>query len=105
MDAMKKLILLIISAAFPLCAFTQTQPARPPITGIDNACFYTTSPDSVKHLYCEILGLSSADPVEPGQIVRYMSGKQWVGYSAAPDPKARPGRRAREAVLAACRPW
>ena len=42
----------------------------------------------MKHLYADILGLVSADPIEPGETVRYMSGKQWVGYSPAPDPKA-----------------
>ena len=26
--------------------------------------------------------------IESGETTRYMSGKQWVGYSAAPDPKA-----------------
>jgi len=85
---MKNLILVILCAVFPLSAFSQTQPARPHITGIDHVSFYTTSPDGVKKLYGEVLGLTPADPIEPGQIMRYMSGKQWVGYSAAPDPKA-----------------
>lgn len=86
--AMKNLVLLLLCAAFPLSAFAQSQPTRPRITGIDHVCFYTTAPDGVKHLYADILGLVSADPIEPGQTVRYMSGKQWVGYSPAPDPKA-----------------
>jgi catechol 2,3-dioxygenase-like lactoylglutathione lyase family enzyme len=50
--------------------------------------FYTTSPDYVKKLYGDILGLASADPIESGGTIRYMSGTQWVGYSPAPDPKA-----------------
>jgi catechol 2,3-dioxygenase-like lactoylglutathione lyase family enzyme len=85
---MKNLILLLISATLSVPAFTQTQPVRPRITGIDHVSFYTTSPDGVKHLYADILGLVSADPIETGETVRYMSGKQWVGYSPAPDPKA-----------------
>jgi catechol 2,3-dioxygenase-like lactoylglutathione lyase family enzyme len=42
----------------------------------------------VKALYSGTLGLASAAPVEAGEFVRYLVGKQWVGYSAAPDPKA-----------------
>jgi len=85
---MKKLILLIYTA-LPLFAFAQTHPLeRPHITAIDHVSFYTTAPDGVKHLYVDILGLPSATPIESGETVRYMSGKQWVGYSAAPDPKA-----------------
>jgi len=85
---MKKLILLICTA-LPLVAFAQTHPLeRPHITAIDHVSFYTTAPDGVKHLYIDILGLPSASPIESGETVRYMSGKQWVGYSAAPDPKA-----------------
>ena len=72
---------------FPLAAFSQT-PQRPRITGIDHVSFYTTAPDGVKHLYADILGLPSADPLESGETVRYVSGRQWVGYSPAPDPKA-----------------
>jgi len=34
-----------------------------------------------------VLGLASAAPVEPGQTLRYMVGKQWIAYSPAPDPK------------------
>lgn len=86
---MKNSIILLIGAILPAAAFAQSESAiRPRITGIDHVAFYTTSPDGVKHLYADILGLSSADPVEPGETVRYMSGKQWVGYSPAPDPKA-----------------
>lgn len=72
-----------------VCVFAQSRSAaRPHITGIDHVSFYTTSSDAVKHLYGEILGLASATPIEPGETMRYMSGKQWVGYSPAPDPKA-----------------
>lgn len=82
---MKNLVVLLLCVA---STAAQAPAARPHITGIDHVAFYTTSPDGVKHLYADILGLTSADPIEPGETVRYMSGKQWVGYSAAPDPKA-----------------
>ncbi len=86
---MKKCILLLILAAFQLCASAQSHPAeRPRITGIDHVSFYTTAPDGVRKLYAEILGLAPADPIESGGTIRYMVGQQWVGYSAAPDPKA-----------------
>src|SRR3954447_5107363 len=69
--------------------FAQTHASvRPRITGIDHVSFYTTSPDGLKHLYGDILGLAAAAPIEPGETVRYMSGKQWVGYSPAPDAKS-----------------
>jgi len=42
----------------------------------------------VKTLYGGSLGLASASPVEPGGPVRYIVGKQWVGYSAPPNPDA-----------------
>jgi len=61
---------------------------RPKITGIDHVAFYTTAPEGVAHLYHVVLGLSSADPVEPGETLRFMVGKQWVGYSPAPLPQA-----------------
>ena len=84
---MKSLSALILSAIFPVIAFSQT-PSRPHITGIDHVAFYTTNADGVKKLYAETLGLSSADPIEAGETIRFMSGKQWVAYSPAPDPKA-----------------
>jgi catechol 2,3-dioxygenase-like lactoylglutathione lyase family enzyme len=86
---MKNLVSVLVCALLPIAAFSQTKSAdRPHITGIDHVAFYTTSPEGVKHLYVEILGLASAAPSEAGQTVRYFSGKQWVGYSPAPDPKA-----------------
>jgi len=77
---------LLVALVLPLSAFAQTQ--RPKITAIDHVAFHTTAPDGVKHLYVDILGLASADPIESGETVRYLSGKQWVGYSPAPDPNA-----------------
>jgi catechol 2,3-dioxygenase-like lactoylglutathione lyase family enzyme len=71
----------------PVCAFPQNA-TRPHILGIDHVAFYTTSPDGMKKLYGETLGLPTADPIETGEITRYMIGLQWVGYSPAPDPKA-----------------
>jgi catechol 2,3-dioxygenase-like lactoylglutathione lyase family enzyme len=71
-------------------AYSQTSPSsqRPRILGIDHVSFYTTQPEGVKSLYNGTLGLASAPPVEPGGIARFMVGRQWVGYSAAPDPNA-----------------
>jgi catechol 2,3-dioxygenase-like lactoylglutathione lyase family enzyme len=86
---MKKLISLLICTTLPMIASAQTHPIeRPRITAIDHVSFYTTAPDGVKKLYVDILGLPSATPIESGETVRYVSGKQWVGYSPAPDPKS-----------------
>jgi catechol 2,3-dioxygenase-like lactoylglutathione lyase family enzyme len=85
---MKRLLLLLGVTLLPVTAFSQSTAQRPRITGIDHVSFYTTSPDGVKRLYADLLGLAPADPVESGGIVRYMVGAQWVGYSHASDPKA-----------------
>ena len=66
----------------------QNPPDRPKITGIDHVAFYTTAPEGVAHLYKDVLGLAPANPIEPGETIRYTVGKQWVGYSTAPDPQA-----------------
>jgi len=84
---MKTVSVLFISTILATISFAQSA-ARPRITGIDHVAFYTTNPDGVKKLYSDILGLTAAAPIESGETTRYMSGKQWVGYSAAPDPKA-----------------
>ncbi|MFZ0139367.1 MAG: VOC family protein [Candidatus Sulfotelmatobacter sp.] len=88
---MKKLSAVLVLGISAICisAYAQgpTVP-RPRILGIDHVSFYTTDPDGVKALYSGTLGLASAAPVESGGLVRYMVGKQWIGYSAAPDPKA-----------------
>jgi catechol 2,3-dioxygenase-like lactoylglutathione lyase family enzyme len=86
---MKNLVLVLACGVSSTISFAQNQStARPRITGIDHVAFYTTNADGVKKLYTETLGLPSAEPVEPGETVRYMAGTQWVGYSSAPDPKA-----------------
>jgi catechol 2,3-dioxygenase-like lactoylglutathione lyase family enzyme len=86
---MKKLFAVLVLGMSAICGYSQTPAAaRPRILGIDHVSFYTTSPEGVKALYGGTLGLASAAPVESGGLVRYMVGKQWVGYSAAPDPKA-----------------
>jgi catechol 2,3-dioxygenase-like lactoylglutathione lyase family enzyme len=86
---MKKFFSLVAFAALAVCAHAQTHAVnRPRITGIDHVSFYTTQPDAVKALYTVTLGLASAAPVESGGLVRYLVGKQWVGYSTAPDPNA-----------------
>ena len=84
---MKTVSVLFISTILSTISFAQSAP-RPRITGIDHVAFYTTNPDGVKKLYSDILGLTAAAPIESGETTRYMSGKQWVGYSPAPDPKA-----------------
>ncbi len=86
---MKNLILSLILAFVSVSSLAQTKAAaRPRITGIDHVAFYTTDADGVKNLYATILGLAQADPTESGETARYLVGKQWVGYSPAPDPKA-----------------
>ena len=62
-------------------------PKRPKITGIDHVDFYTTDGRATNGFYA-VLGLESFSPVEPGQTVRYVVGKQWVGYRPAPDPSS-----------------
>jgi len=61
---------------------------RPKITGIDHVAFYTTAPEGVTHLYHQVLGLVDAQALEPGEAMRFQVGKQWVGYSSAPNPKS-----------------
>src|ERR1700683_1238863 len=84
---MKKLSVILILAALHVCV-AQTPPPRPHILGIDHVAFYTTQPDGVKKLYAGFLGLVSAEPVEPGSTLRFLVGKQWVGFSPAPDPNS-----------------
>jgi catechol 2,3-dioxygenase-like lactoylglutathione lyase family enzyme len=86
---MMKTLTIFAFGVFAICAQSQTSAVnRPRITGIDHVSFYTTDAAGVKALYSVTLGLASAEPVEAGGLVRYMVGTQWVGYSAAPDPKA-----------------
>ena len=85
---MRKLAVILAFTVFQICADGQTPAPRPHILGVDHTSFYTTAPDGVKKLYGDVLGLASADPVEPGGTLRYIVGTQWVGYSPAPDPKS-----------------
>jgi catechol 2,3-dioxygenase-like lactoylglutathione lyase family enzyme len=86
---MKTWNLLICICLLSFAVFAQDHPsARPRILGIDHVSYYSTDLDGVKKLYAGTLGLAAADPIETGGSVRYMIGKQWVGYSPAPDPKA-----------------
>jgi len=89
---MKKLVnffcFALAFAALHFSAFAQAPVPRPRILGIDHVSFYTTAPDGVRKLYADVLGLAAATPVESGELVRYMVGEQWIGYSPAPDPKA-----------------
>jgi catechol 2,3-dioxygenase-like lactoylglutathione lyase family enzyme len=85
---MKKSLAMLVLGTSAICGYSQTPAvARPRILGIDHVSFYTTQPEGVKKLYGGTLGLASASPVEAGGLVRYMVGRQWIGYSAAPDPK------------------
>ena len=85
---MKKLLAIFFFVLLQICAQSQTPTPRPRILGIDHVSFYTTAPDGVKKLYGELLGLTSVAPVEPSSTLRYAVGKQWVGFSPAPDPKS-----------------
>jgi catechol 2,3-dioxygenase-like lactoylglutathione lyase family enzyme len=85
---MKRLVAALAFGVFAVCGHSQTSAVkRPRILGIDHVSFYTTQEDAVKDLYSGVLGLTSAAPVEAGGLVRYVVGEQWVGFSAAPDPK------------------
>jgi catechol 2,3-dioxygenase-like lactoylglutathione lyase family enzyme len=80
--------IFLVAFAFAVSAFSQAVPTpRPRILGIDHVSFYTTSLEGVKKLYGNLLGLTSVAPVEPGGTLRYAVGKQWVGFSPAPDSK------------------
>ena len=85
---MKRIAVALAFTILQIGVHGQTSPQRPRILGIDHVSFYTTAPDGVKNLYGDILGLASSPPVEPGGTLRYLVGKQWVGYSPAPDPKS-----------------
>ena len=84
----KRVILIGVCVVLKFAALAQTSAQRPQITGVDHVAFYSTAPDGVKKLYVDVLGLASAPGSEPNSIARYMIGRQWVGYGAAPDPKA-----------------
>jgi catechol 2,3-dioxygenase-like lactoylglutathione lyase family enzyme len=86
---MRRLVALLALVFFASGGFAQTTAvSRPRILGIDHVSFYTTAPEGVQKLYGGVLGLADAPAIEPGGLARYMVGAQWVGYSAAPDPKA-----------------
>src|SRR5258708_23818853 len=85
---MKTSVVMFAFGVLTICAHSQSTVARPRILGIDHVSFYTTQPDGAKGVYGGTLGLASAEAVESGGLVRYMVGRQWVGYSIAPDPKA-----------------
>jgi len=71
------------------CASAQSSLKRPKITGIDHVSFYTTDQDKNQKLYVTVLGLQkAASPVEPGQVQRFIIGKQWVGYIPVGDTQS-----------------
>ncbi|PYV80783.1 MAG: hypothetical protein DMG93_17740, partial [Acidobacteria bacterium] len=53
-------------------AVAQPAPKRPKITGIDHVDFYTTNAQANERLYNTVLGVSLANPVEPGQTQRFI---------------------------------
>ncbi len=75
-------VLLVMTATLAYSA------DRPKITGIDHADFYTTDAGANAHLYTVVLGFASAKPIEARQTQRFLVGKQFVGYSPAPDEHA-----------------
>ena len=85
---MKKPTILLLALLMPFSASAQTATQRPHITGIDHVAFYTTAPQQVRKLYAQVLGLQDGSPVESGELMRFLVGTQWVGYSQAPDSKA-----------------
>lgn len=83
---MTKAVMACVVLVLMTYASAQNSPQRPKITGIDHVSFYTTDPEKNQKLYVTVLGLSTAaSPVEPGQVQRFLVGKQWVGYSPAAD--------------------
>ena len=76
--------LILVIVVFNLASVAAS---RPKITGIDHVDFFTTSPETNQHLYVAVLGLAQAEPLEPGQIQRFMVGTQWIGYRPLPDPQ------------------
>jgi len=87
-DCMKSLLVFAMLGIASLAMGGQDTADRPKITGIDHVAFYTTAPEGVAHLYRDVLGLSISNPLEPGETLRYWVGKQWVGFSSAPNPQA-----------------
>jgi catechol 2,3-dioxygenase-like lactoylglutathione lyase family enzyme len=85
---MRCTLLLALLGIASLALGGQEATDRPKITGIDHVAFYTTAPEGVSHLYRVVLRLLPANPLEPGETLRYSVGKQWLGYSSAPDPQA-----------------
>ena len=77
-------VLLVIATRF-----AQSADKRPKITGIDHVDFYTASPEANNEFYTRTLGLASVVPLEPRQTQRFVVGNQFVGYSPAPDPRAK----------------
>lgn len=85
---MKSLYVVFALIVLAVGAAGQTAVSRPRIVGIDHVSFYTTEPEGVKKLYGDLLGLTSVAPLESGGTLRYTVGRQWVGFSPAPDPKS-----------------
>lgn len=85
---MTRRLLLVVLTISGFALAQSPSAKRPKITGIDHVAFYTTALEANRHVYDVILGLPSAEPIEPGETQRFVTGTQWVGYSPAPEPKA-----------------
>ncbi|MBO0910884.1 MAG: VOC family protein [Acidobacteria bacterium] len=78
---------ICLSLSVALLAMPAQGANRPKITGIAHVDFYTTEPEPNKHLYVDVFGLASGGPLEAGETETFLIGRQFVGYSPAPDPK------------------
>ena len=85
---MKKILVLVLFGISTMAWAGPNAPVRPKITGIDHVAFYTTAPAGVTHLYRGIFALPTAALIEPGESLRFLVGKQWVGYAPAPNPQS-----------------
>ncbi len=79
---MQRILIAVLVVCAASVAAAQT---RPKITGIDHVSFYGTNPAQNTKLYGTVLGLESAEPLEPGCTQRFLVGDQWVSYSALPE--------------------
>jgi catechol 2,3-dioxygenase-like lactoylglutathione lyase family enzyme len=77
--------LISVLAVMLPAAGQSTASKRAHITGIDHVAFYTTDADAVRDLYVRTLSQLPTTPMEPGMILRFVAGSQWIGYSPAPD--------------------
>ena len=85
---MKKLAIVFAFAVLQICANGQTATPRPRILGIDHVSFYTTAARWREKAIRRRAGPRLSRTGRTRRHLRYLVGKQWVGYSPAPDPKS-----------------